>query len=587
MSDEKPVGSVVAADIGSAMTHACLLESVEGTYRLVASAESASTAGTDVALGLRRSLRQLESAAGRPLLDQQEDLIVPEQEGQGVDLFVATSSAAPPLQCIIVGLTNDLSIASAKRACAAANVRVVKTIALGARLRRWDDETVNALLQTPPDVLLLVGGADGSPTGATENAAHVLAILFEDYEAEQRPVLVYAGNQEARRAVSDVLAPLFDVRVVDNVRPNVYVENLGELQREMVALYENSKLARLPGIGQLTSWCCLPIISTYRALDNALRYIARRHQLPRGLLSLDVGGSGTHVAAACGDTYQWAIGAGLGVSHEIGQVLQRAGVERVRRWLPHETTAEEVVGHVENVRLRPHTIPQSMEDLLLEHAIVREAGHMTLRDLSGRYWQTEGETAPPLTPGFDIICARGGALAHTPRDGLVALTLLDALQPVGLSRLVVDWASTLPQLGALATVAPLAAAQALQRDAFRDLGPVIAPAGHARPGDKCLRLKIIRADGRTTEIDLPAGSVYVYPLPAHERAAVEVRPSRRFDIGLGKPGAAARTEVRGGSLGIIVDTRGRPLDLPADPQERQAKQREWLGKLVSDVDWSP
>ncbi|MHB1296217.1 MAG: glutamate mutase L [Anaerolineae bacterium] len=579
--------SIIATDIGSSLTHACLLERVEGTFRLVAGAESPSTAGTDVTLGLQRAVRQLETAGGRPLLDAYESPILPESDGLGADLLVVTSSAAPPLQCIIVGLTNDLSVASAARACAAANVLVSKTVALGARLRRWDDETVQALLQTPPDVLLLVGGADGSPTAAVENAAHVLAILYEDLETGRRPVVVYAGNQEARRSVSAILSGQFDVRVVDNVRPNVYVENLGELQRELVTLYEDAKLAQLPGSERLAAWCGRPVMSTYRALDNALRYIARRHRLRRGLLSLDVGGSGTHVAAACGDTYQWAIGAGLGVSHGIGRVLQRAGAERLQRWIPQSAPLDEIALQVESVRLRPHTIPQSMEDLLLEHAVVREAGCMTLRDLSARYWQVEGESAPTLTPGFDIVCARGGALAHTPRDGLVALTLLDALQPVGLTRLVVDWASALPQLGALATVAPLAAAQALQRDAFRDLGPVIAPSGQAKLGEKALHIKIVRQSGDSSEFDLAAGSVYLYPLAAGERATLEVRPSRRFDIGLGKPGAAARTEVHGGSLGIVIDTRGRPLALPTEPQERQARQREWLGKLVSDVDWTP
>ena len=71
----------------------------------------------------------------------------------------------------------------------------------------------------------------------------------------------------------------------------------------------------------------------------------------------------------------------------------------------------------------------------------------------------------------------------------------------------------------------------------------------------------------------------------HEHAIVEVQPSHWFDIGLGHKGVGGKAQIRGGSLGIIVDTRGRPLSLPQDTRQRIKKLQHWLENLISDVNW--
>ena len=78
------------------------------------------------------------------------------------------------------------------------------------------------------------------------------------------------------------------------------------------------------------------------------------------------------------------------------------------------------------------------------------------------------------------------------------------------------------------------------------------------------------------------GVIHRFPLALTESVTIEVRPSRHLDIGLGRKGAGGRAVVRGGSLGLIVDTRGRPLRLPQG-HLRRAKMQEWLGALIHDV----
>ena len=262
-------------------------------------------------------------------------------------------------------------------------------------------------------------------------------------------------------------------------------------------------------------------------------------------------------------------------------MVELSGLRQIARWLPVAMEAEEIATRIENVRLRPQGVPQTMEDMLLTQALARQALLVSMRRMRRHFWDSPGDSADAsVTPSFDLVLASGGALAHAPQDGLVALTLLDAIQPTGLSRLVIDWASIWCQMGAVARLAPLAAAQVLERDGFRELGTVIAPIGQARDGERALSLRIIRDDGEVMDTEVMAGTIRCFPLALSEAATIEVRPSRHFDVGLGQKGLGGRARVRGGTLGVIVDARGRPLALPHNLSLCRTKLQDWLGSLI-------
>jgi hypothetical protein len=352
MSDKRPIESIIAADIGSTVTHVSLIDIVEGPYRFVAHAEYPTTLGmsdNDVTVGLRRAIKRLEEITQRRFLDGTEDLITPAQEsGDGVDAFIATSNAAPPLKCVIFGMTHDLSVQSAQRACSTANALVTQTIILGKRQHRWNNQLLDSLRRMPPDLIVMVGGVDSGPIAPLENAARVLVMTYEDIEADRRPIVIFAGNQEARRPVAALLDDLFDLRVIDNVRPDIHTESPSELQRELSTVYTQVGLAALPGYRRLRGWCASPILSTMEALSNTLRFIARRNDLSQGVLGIDVGGSMTYIGAARGDIYQWAVGATLGTSYGISNVLALSDIDEIQRWLPPDDER-----HIPDARYHP------------------------------------------------------------------------------------------------------------------------------------------------------------------------------------------------------------------------------------------
>ena len=111
--------SMLVIDVGSINTRALLFDVVDGRYRFLAAGLAATTAAApynDIGEGVTRAIDHLQTITGRTLVDGGENLIMPARvDGTGVDAFVATMSAGPPLNILAVGLLEDVSLESACR----------------------------------------------------------------------------------------------------------------------------------------------------------------------------------------------------------------------------------------------------------------------------------------------------------------------------------------------------------------------------------------------------------------------------------------------------------------------------------------
>jgi hypothetical protein len=239
-------------------------------------------------------------------------------------------------------------------------------------------------------------------------------------------------------------------------------------------------------------------------------------------------------------------------------------------------------------------VPQTIEDLLLEQAVSREALRLALehhrslavglkgvaqeRTIADAFDQAAAGASLVNMMALDLIIGSGGVLSHAPRREQAALMLLDAFGPEGFTDLAVDSIFMMPHLGVLSTVHPAAATEVFEKDCLVPLGPALAPTGTIRrAGEEICRVRIDGPDGAREE-PLMSGEIKLLPLPAGTTAEVTARPSRRFDCGEG-PGREVRRTVRGGVVGMILDGRGRPIYLPEDETERRARLRDWLSAL--------
>ncbi len=556
--------SFVTADLGSLTTRVSLIDQVAGEYRLVAHG-SAPTAlllpWEDVSLGFLGAIGEMETVAQRRLLAQRR-LITPEEgDGSGVDGFVATTSALEPLRLVVAGMTEPWSLRSALRAAHSTYTLVEGTFTVD-ELRLSSAEGMldflRLLKRGDLDAILVAGGIGGGPVLPLVEMAKDLALLYAS--GEIRPRLIFAGNEEARVSLAEALEGVVDLEVVSNLLPGLGEESLAGVQ-ELLENLVGGKIALIPGIESVERWSLAPIQPTARALGWAIRYLAQEYELK--VLGVDIGGGSVGLFSARDDRYLCALTSDVGLGYGLDSFLAERGVEKILRWLPFDL--EGAGDRILNKAFRPGTFPQSREDLFLEQAVARE--------LMG--WALEGAGERALA-SVDLIVGTGGLLSHLADPRQVALILLDGLQPTGVCSLALDEFSLLPQLGALAIVEPLAAAQVLARDALLNLGTVIAPLGVAQEGEVALRFKMVYSEGGAIEGEVSYGSLEVIPLPFGQRATLELRPTQSFDVGLGRKGGGATTEVEGGTVGVIIDARGRPLSLPQEKAAQQEKMQKWM-----------
>jgi uncharacterized protein (TIGR01319 family) len=577
MATTASIESMLVVDCGSTTTRAVLVDLVDGRYRFVARGEAASTiscAERDLMVGVRSAIRQVEEVTGRSFLNPNGQLITPEQTGgAGVDMLLAVSNAGEPLRVIVAGLSDQISVASARHAIDAtyALVEHVVSPAVEGNQARTAEETLSLIQTTEPDVIVLTGGTDGGPTQAVADLTELVSLGCALIQGPARPQILYAGNSDFRTQVADIVGDTAQLLVLDNVRPTLDRENLEPLSGELSNFYQERKLLVLPGFETLKSWSTAPVMTSSRAFGYVVKYLAQMWGPGHGVLGCDLGGSVTTLASVVDQKFSLIIRSDLGMSYNIANVLAQTGLANIVRWLPFELSDESARDRILTKQLHPTSIPSTPEDLYLEQAVAREALRLTL-DEAGRRWRATGDGDRPQ---FEAIVGSGGLFTHTQQHGQVILALLDAIQPIGVATLWLDETSLGVPVGAIAAVNPLAAAHVMEGDAFINLGTVVCPVGEAKPGEIILRLTITYSDRRVLDVEIGWGSLEVIPLPLGEQASLELRPLKGFNLGAGPGKKRVIKRLVGGMMGLIVDARGRPIVLPADPAQRLEKVKRW------------
>jgi hypothetical protein len=135
----------------------------------------------------------------------------------------------------------------------------------------------------------------------------------------------------------------------------------------------------------------------------------------------------------------------------------------------------------------------------------------------------------------------------------------------------------MPHLGVLAQVNPKASLDVFERDCLIYLGACVAAKGTGRAGKPCFRYTI-RSSTLNESGQMAVGDIRLFPLGEGEKATVAVEPERGFDCG-GGAGKPIEREVRGGTVGVILDARGRPLSLPTDRTSGRTMVEAWVNAL--------
>ncbi len=416
-----------------------------------------------------------------------------------------------------------------RRALLAGGVEVV--LALGVGDPRSFGERAQALRDARPDVVVMALADRGE---ADRLVLLVEALRFGCGAQRPTPQIVIASGDDGAVARETKLAVPFPVEVVPDLRTDDgrrrLVTRLRELRRERGVLR-----------------------------DEALEILARRiaEVLKETALVIDVTSSSTSLVRAEPLAATLAVHARpLGIGRGADHVVARAGLDRVRRWIPWAVDQPTLLERVFNRARWPDAVASDRETLALEIALAHEAVSHALADA------TAAGIGPALRSARTVVLT--GLLSGLAGPERAALVVVDALEPADPLSIARDEGDAL--LGTAAAVA--SGDHAPLDDAIRSgIQPVAAVVPVATSRRSLVR--IVAAAG-TREERVDRGAFFVLPLTGA--------------LAVSGPGVT-HARVTSGPVGLILDARPRPLALPQRDAERVPAVSRWyesVGALVAE-----
>jgi uncharacterized protein (TIGR01319 family) len=580
--------SYLITDVGSTTTKAILIGERDGEHRLLGRGEKPTTVELpheDVTVGVLSALEELGKKTGRDLvLDGKPWKTAPAETRK----YLSTSSAGGGLQVMVFGVMKNVTADSARKAALGGGAIILDVMTT-------DDERagfikLDAIRSARPDMILISGGIDGGNTAfALEicdllNAANPRPRFGKDF----RIPVIYAGNKDAAPLVLDTLRDSFDVKIVDNLRPTFDTEVLEPARTAIRELFMSHVMAQAPGYDALRSWVDADIMPTPAAVGKIMGEVSAARGI--NMVGMDIGGATTDIFSVIDGVFHRSVSANLGMSYSAGNVLLEAGLDNIMRWLPFAASPGEVSDRICTKLIHPTALPGNKTDLMVEQALGIEALRLAfeqhkevatmkgeishLRALLMSYDQIAAARSERKTivdiAGIDMLVGSGGALSHAPRRAQAALMILNAFLPVGVTFLAVDSIFMMPHLGVLSEIEPETALSVLEKDCFVPLGPAVVPEGTFAAGEPAVSVRVSDRHRGERKVTVNGGDMKVLKLPGSGEATVEVNAMG---------GAILRGDTsfrcRPGTVGLIIDARGRPLSLPQDAAGRAAANARW------------
>jgi hypothetical protein len=574
--------SLLAVDVGTVTTRAALFDVVEGFYRFIASGHAPTTAATpfkDLSEGVRQAIENLQVVTRRKFLGEDRRLIMPANEGKGVDTFAATLSAGPAVKTVVVGLLDDVSLESTLRLARTVYTRVVDTIGLNDK--RKPEQQIDSLLRLQPDLILFAGGTDNGATRSVQRLMETIGLACYLLPAEKRPALLFAGNAKLAEKIKSGLQPLTSsLSVSPNLRPTLETEDLQPAQHALTKLYTQIRCGQMNGVDELNTWAGDTLMPTACAEGRIIRFLSQVYDSSKGILGVDLGASAATVAAAFGGELTLGVYPQLGLGEGLANLLRYTSLEEILKWIPLDIPAEAVQSYLHQKSIYPASLPATPEDLAIEQALARQTLSVALNSVAKDFPRRVRHAFPGLTPYFEPILAGGSVITRAPALGQSLLILLDAIQPVGITTMILDQNNLLPALGAAASRNSILPVQVLESGAFLGLATVVAPYLNAQLGTPVLHSRLVYQNGNESRLDIKLGALEVLPLPVGQSGRLYLQPLHHADVGFG-PGHTRDSgiPVTGTALGVVIDARGRPLRFPADAERRRAIIKKWLWTL--------
>lgn len=523
-------------DVGSAWAKASAIGVVRGRWRVVAHVAQPTAWG---AAELRRALvHRLADAVDARLVDRLEELVATAPR-------IECHTARRPRRLVVVAVSRELSGAAARRAAEAAGWSVAEVLSLDDGRSLAD--RLSLLQQADVDAWLLAGGFDGTRSPRAMEAA---ALAAAARRRDGGPV-IWAG---AGDLAGDV-ARLFEagaVTTVANPRPDARHETPDGLRAHLQEL--------ITAIGGGEPETNLAPMSFPRAVAS----LAARSRLR--VLAVDLGARAAVRALAEADGQVATRVHAEGGLASVGSIPGAAA--RVARLAGDAGDEAAVADLLQTLAVRPATLPETVEELAATHAAAR---------LQIAALIEEGGVGP-----LDLLIGAGRTIAAAPQPAQAMRMLLDGVRPLGVTQLAIDPAAALGPLGSLPEAEIGEGIALLADDLLVPLGTAVVTRG-GDPGRLAMRVTVHRSGWpASAPLELRVGQLQLLPLGPGQTAELSIEVGDGVSIGAPRRSPRITATATGGAVGLVLDARGIPLQLPRRADDRRAVLAAWRDALVRE-----
>jgi len=561
------VTSVLGIHVGTVNTRAALFDIVQRSYRFLAQAEAQSTyeAPTfDAREGAYQAIRELEERTGAVLFDENGWLQVGlEKPGCGVGKLVMTTSCGSNYRSATLGLLEGMSLGAVNHL--ARSILGPVTCSIGINDHRTASDQLDELIRHSPEFIIFSGGSEGGASRSVLQLARLVTQLLQVTPRENRPIVFYCGNSTLGQQLKESVDHFTRVRVSQNVHPGIDRETLAPAQRDLGEMLVEVEALRVGGLGNLARKCSVPAIPDHLGVAEVVRFLGRKFDPAKGALGISLEDSDSFVSYAnhqSSISLKFPYGNGQGTE----TLLRQSDITDVTTWLDGSKSDEFIRDSLLQAALFSGSIPASAVDLEIKLAFQR---HLITRMMADLETQNQG-----IPRCFEPILVSSDFLNRVPDARQVLLTILDGVQPLGITQVILDSHCLLGLIGASARLNPVLSAQLLESSVFTKLATVVNIRSRQREGTTLVAACLEKSGAFSEQRKVKKGTLVTLPLEPGEEALLHIRKVHSCEIeDVDMPGVPIK--VTGSVCGVVIDARGRPLKIPDNVFERREAFKTW------------
>ena len=562
----------LSVDISDTTIHSLLFEKQAGIYAFIGQIHQPFDLADPKALipAFQASMRELETKCGVALLDKEGNLAhAGQSEQEGISAVGFSFSGGKPVNVGLIGISEAYSMSSLRRLVSLFDAEVILEINLQAP--QSQSQQLQALSEANIDLLTIAGGSQEGASRALRGAIENTRLFYHLMPKSIQPQIVYAGNQILADYARIEIEAGDDFHLAPNLQNPAGIEDLSVAWKAMLRAYERVRLQQYPQLQDLQAQLKAPLLPASFAMGRLARFIARLSTTDKSVLLVDQSAAKTTLVLANKKQLMC-----VGKAHHVDE----GSIQKTRDFCSQPLSINEVATYLHNKALFPEHLGLTISDFAIEQAWSRANVWQALGAMKAIYPTLQYDALAGFSEACDPIILSGSRFTEHLKAHQILSIALDSIMPHGISTIAVDENHILRAVGTLAESEPLLVVQMLELESFRNLASVVAIENLNYEDQVLLELEIETKDKENRSYyRVDRGQLRKIDTAGGDGVRVYLAPTRSSDVGMGMIGLGGWISVPQTEQGLVVDGRGRPLNLPDNAEARAKTWRDWLWGL--------